>query len=422
MTGTPQLLTAGVLVAAGASVALGDVQTADEVRAVVAEVLADAETRSSLLQSGGSVGHDAASGFFIRDASGNNTLNVRGYTQFRYTLNFRDDEDGTVDDFEGGFENRRTRLEFSGNVVMPNLAYMIAGDFNDDDAGGTFTLQDAYFGYAFGDSGWGLYAGQVRFPLLWEDTIADFGGLAADESIVNAVFNPGRVQGIWAHYSGEEWRGWFAFDDGAASANTSWDAPNADWALTARVEWMFSGDNWAQFNTFSGMPDDEFHAKLGLGGHIQDGPDVPGDNGPFVALYTADLQFKGDGWNIFGAFIGRHVNPDTSGDPTLDDFAVVAQGGWFIPETDWELFGRYDAIFPDDDYLNSDSFTTLTVGTNWFWAGQAARFTLDLQYFFDDTEGTDIVQNLATSTSQFGLRPSADSGQIALRAQFQLIF
>ena len=42
----------------------------DEVRAVVADMLADAETRSSLLQSGGCVGYDESAGFFILSSEG----------------------------------------------------------------------------------------------------------------------------------------------------------------------------------------------------------------------------------------------------------------------------------------------------------------------------------------------------------------
>ena len=55
-------LCAGVL-ALGGTAAAEPWSESDEVRAVVAEMLADAEGRSSLLQSGGTAGHDG--GFFI---------------------------------------------------------------------------------------------------------------------------------------------------------------------------------------------------------------------------------------------------------------------------------------------------------------------------------------------------------------------
>jgi len=60
----------------------------DEVRALVAEMLADADTRSSLLMSGGNAGHDGK--FFLADTDGNFRLNVGGQVQFRYIANFGD--------------------------------------------------------------------------------------------------------------------------------------------------------------------------------------------------------------------------------------------------------------------------------------------------------------------------------------------
>src|ERR1043165_7631891 len=97
---------------AGAAVGLGSVSTAmaqeqvstsnnDETRAVVAEMLSDASNRSSLLPA---AGHDAK-GFMI---SGEGfTLRVGGMLQFRYLMNWRDDNNTAGiragDDFEPGF-------------------------------------------------------------------------------------------------------------------------------------------------------------------------------------------------------------------------------------------------------------------------------------------------------------------------------
>ena len=68
----------------------------DQIRATVAEMLADAETRTSLL-SAGDAGHDG--GFFL--AGDGFKLSIGGNVQFRYMANFRDDRAGQ-DDFESG--------------------------------------------------------------------------------------------------------------------------------------------------------------------------------------------------------------------------------------------------------------------------------------------------------------------------------
>src|SRR5439155_5453186 len=82
------------LVLAGAALSLGGVNAAlaqqsnaDETRAIVAEMLADAQTRTSLLAAGGA-GHDGQ--FYLASPDGSFRLNVGGQIQFRYILDFRD--------------------------------------------------------------------------------------------------------------------------------------------------------------------------------------------------------------------------------------------------------------------------------------------------------------------------------------------
>src|SRR5688572_8137802 len=65
----------------------------DEVRAIVAEMMADAQGRSSLLQGGATAGHDGR--FFVASPDGSFRLNVGGQIQLRYLVAF-DDEDDTV--------------------------------------------------------------------------------------------------------------------------------------------------------------------------------------------------------------------------------------------------------------------------------------------------------------------------------------
>ena len=57
-------------------------QRSDEIRAIVQDVLADADTRASLLQSGMTAGYD--NGFVIGSPDGNFSLKINGYIQFRW--------------------------------------------------------------------------------------------------------------------------------------------------------------------------------------------------------------------------------------------------------------------------------------------------------------------------------------------------
>lgn len=386
----------------------------DQVRAVVAEMLADAETRSSLLNSTGG-GHDGH--FFLASPDGDFRLNLSGQVQFRYTMNFRE-SDGVNDDFESSFQTRRTKLRADG-TLFDSFIFKVQTDFTDA-SGGTAVLEDAYAGYAF-DNGLIIIWGQLRMPVLWEDVIKDSASLAADASVVNTVFNPGRSQGVWAHYSADSWRMWLGFDDGIRSANSDYSLTEADWAVTTRWELKFAGE-WSQFDQFTSRKGSDLAAKLGGAVHWQDGPEAPGFADTELAAYTADLMLKGDGWNLYFAGVGLYT--DTDGVGAFNDFGLVAQGGFRITDS-FEPFARYDAVIPDSDRVGGDnSFNTVAVGFNYYFHEQAAKFTMDAQWFMDDTASNALVAGVAGAPAGrgIGLLPSGEENQVALRFQFQLLF
>lgn len=431
----------------------------DEVRAIVSEMLADAENRSSLLAAGGG-GHDGGM-FYLADANGNFRLNVGGQIQFRYLLNFRDDQDGGTnalpnrenDDFESGFQTSNTRLWFSGNIVDPNLYYAIVGNFNRD--GGDFNLEEAYAGYKW-DNGFSLQWGQFVLPFLREKLVAQYYQLAADRSLTDITFDQGYSQGIQLGYAAEEFRAMLAFSDGFRSANSEFGSVNngtgnfgftgqggeSDWAITARAEIKFAGA-WDQFKDFTSMPESQFAAMLGIAGHIEgsandigvdpDGDPTTGDEFDSETRFggwTVDLSLEGDGWNLYFAGNGAYTDNSSSAgapagfDDSITDYGLVVQGGFFFPDTDWELFARYDGIFADEDRTagggddDNETFSTVTVGTNYYWSGHAAKFTFDVQYFIDNAnDGLNTVTN-----REIGYLGSGEDGEVTLRFQFQLLF
>lgn len=395
-------------------------EQADQTRAIVAEMLADASTRTSLLADGGVAGHDGK--FFLASPDGKFRLNVGGQLQFRYIASFlSDDPVFSPDDFDPGFETSNTRLRFDGHIFEPGLFYAVQMNFAEDT--GTATLEDAYVGYAW-DNGWAVIWGQLKMPVLWEDVLHEKYNLAVDRSVVNAAIDPGRSQGIWAHYSSDDWRMWAGFNDGLATANTAFNAAGEpDWAFTTRWEWKIAGQ-WSQFDQFTSPRGSEFAAKLAAATHWQNGPDVKGVPAAMVGAYTADLMLKGDGWNAFGSFVGLHIDPD--GAPTAtDDFGLMAQGGIYLTDK-FELFGRYDVVIPDNDRAADKAFNTVTLGGNYYLHGQAAKLTFDVQWFLDDTVDNALVSAIAggpgSNGGAIGLRPSPNDNQLALRLQFQLLF
>jgi hypothetical protein len=443
---------------AGAAVTLGAVgsvfaadQTtswtgsADEVRALVSEIMADADTRSSLLAPGDNAGYDnSRNTFFLASDDGSWRLNIGGYVQFRYYLNWRDDNGGE-EDFESGFQTRRTKIIFDGNVAT-NVFYKIQGNFNRDS--GAFVLEDAYGGYRW-DNGLYMKFGQFKLPFMREELVSSAMQLTADRSLTNEIFNQDRSQGIELGYEQEDWRAMVAFSDGFRSRNSDVGANSAfsaldgftngggesDWAITGRFEYKFAGA-WNAFKDFTSFPGSDFAALLGVAGHVEQsdqnltavigGNDVQGET--TLAGWTADLSLEGDGWNFFVAANGHHLNNNlaitatgASADSSADDYGIVVQGGVFIPNTDWEIFGRYDVSFADADRTTTpaqdDDFSTVTIGTNWYWSGHAAKFTFDVQWFLDDGM---VLSGPNTGIGYF--QDLSDENEVTLRFQFQFLF
>lgn len=421
------VLLAGAAVSLCASAAMAQQSTSDEVRATVAEMLADAETRSSLL-SAGDAGHDGR--FFI---SGDGyRLNVGGILQVRYVANFRDDEND--DDFDGGFQARRTKLNFQGDLNN-DWFFRVRGNFDRGDGGG-FGLEYAYAGYKFAN-GVRFTAGQFKSPLLREELVDDARQLAAERSVTNFVFTQDYSQGVMIDYETETWRTAFSFTDGLATGNTdftqnqtaAWFASGnglgeSDYALTGRFEYLFSG-GWKMFDDFTSAKGQDFGAMVGGALHWQQSANTnnPADVDVDTLEYTIDVSLEGDSWNLFGAFIGRYQESRAGGgDVDTHDFGVVVQGGWRFAENT-ELFARWDGIFGDDEraaFADDDTFNFLTVGVNHYWAGHAAKGTLDLVWAFEDTSplvGLGVLPNTG-----IGLLGDSEENEVTIRAQFQLLF
>lgn len=422
------VLLAGAALSLGTSAALAQ-QSSDEIRATVAEMLSDAETRSSLL-SAGDAGHDGR--FFI---SGDGfRLNISGQIQARYYANFRDDKVGQ-DDFESGFEMRRVKLNFQGDINK-DWFYRVRGNFSRD--GGDFGLDYGYAGYKFAN-GVRVTAGQFKAPLLREELVGDDRQLAVERSVTNYVFTQDYSQGVMFDYETETWRAAASFTDGLATRNTaftnnqttSWFASGgglgeSDYAFTGRFEYMFSG-GWKMFEDFTAAKGQDFGALLGGAAHWQQSANTnnPADVDTDTLELTADLSLEGDSWNLYGAFIYRYSEFRAGGsDSDLSDYGAVIQGGWRFAENT-ELFARWDAVFADSDnpgFGADDNFHFVTFGVNQYWAGHAAKGTLDVLWSLDET--ANAGGNLA-GTGAFngtGLLGDTDDNEIVVRAQFQLLF
>lgn len=424
------LMLAGAALSVSGSAALAQSQSSDEVRAVVSEMLSDAETRTSLL-AGGDAGHDGANFFIAGDGF---RLNIGGELQFRYVFNVRDDNStaGTArnDEFTHGFQTRRIRFNVDGELNKDwFFRVRLKGDSGNDS--GSTSFDYAYAGYKFAN-GWKATWGQFKLPLLREEMVSDTKQLAAERSFTNSVYTQGYSQGIELAYETENWRTFLAFSDGLNSINTDFTASEntsgfgtsgqAEYAFTGRFEYLFSG-NFKQFSDFTSAKGSDFGFLLGAAAHWQqsDNTGVALDQDRDTFQYTVDASLEGDSWNLFGAFIGRYQETTiNSNGPDFNDFGAVIQGGWRFAENT-EIFARWDAIFADDDRnLSEDTYNFLTVGLNQYYAGHAAKATVDLVWSFEKTSDLGAFGTLPNTG--IGLIGETDENEVAIRLQFQLLF
>ena len=149
-------------------------QRSSEIRGIVQDVLADADTRTSLQSSGAMAGYN--NGFFLASPDGNFSLKVGGQIQIRWVMNSAKDQNTLY-----GFENRRTKLDFQGNVFSKDWTYRVRNNFTAD--GGVSDLEFAYVQKAM-DNGMSIRVGQFQAPWLREVLVDASMQLAAERSIV----------------------------------------------------------------------------------------------------------------------------------------------------------------------------------------------------------------------------------------------
>ena len=407
-------------------------QRAAEIRSLVQDVLADADTRASLQSSGMTAGWDK--GFFRASPDGNFRLRVKGQIQFRYVMNYRDIQtSGSEDRWTKGFENRRTKLTFEGNIFDKTWLYKVQAAFNRgnlDAAGaqqtdsGAAELEDAWIQKDF-ENGLYLRFGQYKAPFLREELVSSARQLAVERSLLNERYNQDYTQGVSVGFESDMFRVEGMFSDGIGDnnvwgpsyQNSPWQRNTTEYAFTARAEFLAAGE-WKQFDDFTSWNGEPFGLMIGAAINWQraefglDGP--PTDFGQELGG-TADISAEFGGANLYGAFVW--VNPDLDGDSgsagDRNEIGFLVQGGFMLVPDTFEIFGRYE--WADPDISGEDDLNVITAGVNWYFAKNAAKFTADVGFSLDDF-GSTYAKSGAGWLNGFG------EDEIVLRAQWQLLF
>jgi len=397
-------------------------QRASEIRGIVTDVLADAETRSSLQGSGANAGYNG--GFFISSGDGAFSMKMNVLEQIRWTFNDRTGADSAPvagDDQTWGFENKRTRLSWSGNVVDSTWSYKVAYYFAYDNdvelrSGfyGSGQLADAFVSKDMGN-GLSFTAGQFKLPFSGEYSL-DAGNLQFnDYSTVSNFFADGYGQGVMLSYKADMFRAAAAYVNSLNSSNEQWGYfdPSDEFAFTGRAEVLLAG-NWGQFDNAQSFRGEEMGVMIGGGLNWAD------SNGSFdgdVFGATADVTFDFGGANVMGALYWDN-NDDQVGSIGENPWGFTLQGGFFASD-DLEIVARYE--FGDADGTNGNTtndFSALTLGANWYLAQNTAKFGVNFGYAFDEI---DLWESPAIGNNWLEDADNED-GQWMLQAQLSFSF
>ena len=385
-------------------------QRADEVRGLVQDVLADADTRASLLAQGMTAGYD--NGAVIASADGNWLLRTNILMQQRFIINSQSAATGSAtDEDRWGFENTRTKFILSGNVVSPDWFYRV--DINVGVGTGRAGVGNAYLGYDYGN-GWKVLLGTMKAPLLREELVEAQHQLLVERSYVNYFYTPGYVDGVAVDYLGDQFHVMAMLSDGGATGGTVWSTQDTDFALSARVEWLALG-TWDQFTDFTSPNGSERGVMVGGALHYQTSEDVGGLPDVDILILTGDVSVEYDGWNAFAALVYSSTDLPTPL-PDLDQTAIVVQGGYYLSDN-WELFGRYE--WSDFDFVSvpaTQDLSIFTVGATRYFAGHNAKWTTDIGI------GLDEISLAPANITGFRVDDAGEDGQVVIRSQVQILF
>jgi len=410
-----------------------DARRADEVKALVKEVLADADTRASLQGGGMPAGWSKDKGFFLASEDGSFLLRVKGYVQFRYIANWRDDNSaGAAGEDVNGFELRRTKGSFDGHIGGPQIEYAVT--LSADRSSGAVAVDQAKLGYKLTED-LKLVGGRLKAPFLKEELVSATKQLAVERSFVNERFTSGYVEGVGLEYAQPMWKAAVMFHDGQESGEvTALKSPTVadgtDLAASARLDVKLMGD-WKQADDFAAWSGGEAALFVGAGVTYESSTTNTTAANDELLAWTVDALFKSGGFSAFVAGIGRHNFYDDVW--TVDDttqWGVVAQASYMVIPDKLEPFVRWEYLDANGTEVNPGNVVPFaaqfgapthifTFGANYYLKKHDAKFTLDVVW------APDSVPFAASETGLGLVSDEATLGgenQIALRAQFQLQF
>ena len=386
---------------------------ADEIRDLVHDVLADSDARVNLVGDGLTSGY--ANGAFIASPDGNWKLKINGQLQVRWIYN---DAEGLTS--QHGFEQRRTKLTFSGHAVDPSWTFKVSPTWSR--SGGSDT-ENAWIAKSFEDGSW-LKVGQFSSRFLREQSVSSSRQLTVERSMLNNAFTYGWTQGVEFGWKNDDIKFVAQYTDGPNQANTAALGASTN-AFVFRSEFRVGEAGWKDFDYLTSS----MGANKGfLIGVAYENYDTEGEafeygnaNGTKSSGWTVDVSWRGDGWNLFG-YIVDTTGKDNAG-VKQNSSGWLVQGGLLLNDNT-ELFAQLQNGEVSGEAMDMDTFR---VGFN-YWPNQGnnnIKWTTDIGWASKTLiNGGDGIASADWVSEGNGWRAdnAGEDNQMLLRTQLQLLF
>jgi len=406
-------------------------QRADDIRGLVQDVLADADTRASLQGSGMQAGYN--NGFVISSNDGQWMLRINGLLQNRFVVSHTRDAQnplaggaGPGEKTHDGFETTRAVLNFSGTVAK-DYHFNVRLNYSPYSAGNTPSPDQLEWAYASMDLSdeMNLQIGKQKYDVMREYMVNAEFQQVIERSLYTYYWGTSSItNGIKLNYANDMFRANVMYGNGgtaqnwnAAGSNGAYSQNAADWAVSGRFAWKPSG-TWEQFDEMTSPQGTEAGILIGMGWAVMDGNDkLTGNDDGTNWMLSWDASMDFGGWNVFGSITLGDDKQNAFGQAVSgNQWGWMVQGGYYLTE-DIELYGRYEWLDPRISGVSHDDIEIMTFGANWYLAGQNAKLSIDWGYNFDKTVTAGVGGGGYTNWLN-----SAQRNEWVLRTQMQLYF
>ncbi|MBI1368526.1 MAG: hypothetical protein GC162_07705 [Planctomycetes bacterium] len=412
---------------------------AEEVKALIKDVLSDADTRASLAEGGLTAGYNKH--YYLSSEDGSFLMEFEGQLQTRWIYDHRENPGKTTvnsvvaagtppvptvvttttqnDADQSGFQFRRAKFKVGGHIFN-DFGYKLV--LAAERADGAEVLEEGWVSYKLADN-LTVLAGRFKAPFQRENLISSSKQMAVERSSVQEIFRLDWTQGVMFDYKTDMLRFRGSLDQGRMQFS-DFTADGTDIGATLRGDVLLAGD-WGQTEDFAAWSKDPQSLSIGAAVHYEAAETgTSAANSDFVG-WTVDGMYKNTGLTLFVAGYGRHTESGTTPSTTTDDYGLEAMVGYMIVPDTIEPFVRYGRIMMDKSRvagtLNDQDVNEYTVGFNWYQHKHAAKFTLDFTYF-DAPLNTAFLSPGFSSGQGLQRDAAGEDGQYTVRAQYQLLF